>query len=308
MNQRDIVEKAMITISDLTGTGGYLNSEQSDKFLLDIQDTPTLLKEIRMVTMNAPIRIIEGIGFGSRILKVAPAATGSGGVALGSADRSSPTTSKVTLTTKEVIAEVNIPYDVLEDNIERGGLEDTMMGMITERIAVDLEELVVKGDTVSGADNYLKLFNGAVAMDATPLDVTGADSAISKAIFKQAILEMPTKYIVNRPAMRMYISHNNETNYRDIVADRQTGHGDNTLQGHEPLWVFGCPIVPVVHMPEQNLVFVNPKNLIMGIQRDIMIEVDRIIRERVIVIVVTMRIAIQVERADALIAIKGIGL
>lgn len=305
MNQRDIVEKAMITVSDLTGgsNGGYLNPEQADKFLLDIQDTPTLLHDIRVVPMNAPIRIIEGIGFGTRILKKATSAT-----ALGSADRSAPTTSKVTLTTQEVIAEVRIPYDVLEDNIERGGFEDTMMKMIVERSSVDLEELLVMGNTSSGADDYLKMFNGAIAMDASPTTVIGPDSAISKNIFKQAILQMPTKYITNRPAMRMYISHNNETNYRDMVADRQTGHGDDTLQGNNPLWVFGCPIVPVINMPEQNLVFVNPQNLIMGIQRDIMIEMDRHITERVIVIVLTMRIAIQVERADALVVIEGINL
>lgn len=241
-------------------------------------------------------------------MKVAPAATGSGGVALGSADRSSPTTGKVTLTTKEIIAEVNIPYDVLEDNIERGGFEDTMMKMIIERVSIDLEELLVLGDTVGGADNYLKLFNGAIKLAVSHTHtLTGADTAMSKNVFKQAILEMPTKYITNRPAMRMYISYDNETNYRDMVADRQTGHGDNTLQGFNPLFVFGCPIVPAIHMPDTKLVFVNPKNLILGIQRDIMIEVDRIIRERVIVIVLTMRIAIECEREDALVVVEGIG-
>lgn len=304
MNQRALVEKAMITVSDLVSAGGYLNPEQSDKFLLDIQDTPTLLKEVRVVPMNAPKRIIENIGFGSRILKEAP----DSGTALGSADRSKPTTGKITLTTDEVIAEVNIPYDVLEDNIERGGFEDTIMKMIVERVSIDLEELLVLGDTGTVGDAYLALFNGAIKLAVShTVDITGADSAVSKNIFKQAIIEMPTKYITNRPAMRMYISHDNETNYRDMVADRQTGHGDDTLQGFNPLFVFGCPIVPVIHMPDTKLVFVNPKNLILGIQRDIMIEVDRIIRERVIVIVLTMRIAIECEREDALTVIEGIG-
>lgn len=303
MNQRALVEKAMITVSDLSDQGGYLNPEQSDKFLLDIQDTPTLLKEIRVVPMKAPKRVIENIGFGSRILKAAP----NSGTALGSSDRVKPTTGKITLTTDEVIAEVNIPYDVLEDNIERGGFEDTVMKMITERVSLDLEELLITGDTDSG-DDYLALFDGAIKMATNhTVDITGADSAISKNVFKQAILEMPTKYITNRPAMRMYISHDNETNYRDMVADRQTGHGDDTLQGFNPLFAFGCPIVPVIYMPDTNLVFVNPKNLIMGIQRDVMIEVDRVIRERVIVIVLTMRIAIAVEREDALTVIEGIG-
>jgi hypothetical protein len=38
-----------------------------------------------------------------------------------------------------------------------------------------------------------------------------------------------------------------------------------------------------------------------------MIETDRIIRERVIVIVVTLRVAIAVETEDALVVVTGIG-
>ncbi len=302
MNQRQLVDKAMITVADLVSDGGYLNPEQSDRFLKDVRDAPTLLNDVRFVKMKSPIRIIENIGFGDRILKEAPAS----GTALGSADRSKPTTGKITLTTDEVIAEVNIPYDVLEDNIERGNLEDSIMKMIAERVSLDLEELLVLGDTNSG-DAYLALFNGALQLATShTISIAGDNSAVGKNIFKQAILEMPTKYLRNRPAMRYYISPDTDTEYRDVTADRQTGHGDATLQGHVPFMVFGVNAVPAVHIPDTKLLFVDPKNLIFGVQRDIMIETDRIIRERVIVIVVTMRVAIQVETEDALVVITGI--
>jgi HK97 family phage major capsid protein len=303
MDQRTIVDKAMIAVSDLVSNGGYLNSEQSDKFLRDIQDTPTLINDVRFVRMNSPKRVIENIGFGSRILKAAPAS----GVALGSADRSAPTTGKITLTTDEVIAEVNIPYDVLEDNIERGNLEDTIMAMVAERVSLDLEELLVLGNTLSG-DAYLALFDGALQMATShTVSIAGDGSAVGKNIFKQAILEMPTKYLRNRPAMRYYISPDTDTEYRDITADRQTGHGDTTLQGHSPQMIFGVNAIPTVHVPDNKLIFVDPKNLILGVQRDVMIETDRIIRERVIVIVVTLRIAIATETEDALVIVTGIG-
>ena len=303
MNQRQIVEKAMISVSDLVSNGGYLNPEQSDRFLRDVRNAPTLLNDVRFVKMNAPKRVIENIGFGSRILKEAPAS----GVALGSADRSAPTTGKITLTTDEVIAEVNIPYDVLEDNIERGNLEDTIMSMISERVALDLEEMLVLGDVDSG-DNYLAMFDGALQLATShTVSIAGESSAMSKNVFKQAILEMPTKYLRNRPAMRFYLSPDNETEYRDITADRQTGHGDATLQGYKPIMIFGIHAIPAVHVPDNKMIFVDPSNLIFGVQRDIMIETDRIIRERVIVIVVTLRIAIAVETEDALTVIEGIG-
>lgn len=302
MTQREIVDKAMITVSDLVSDGGYLNPEQSDKFLLDVRNAPTLLNDVRFVKMKAPKRVIENIGFGDRILKKAP----DSGTALGSADRSKPTTGKITLTTDEVIAEVNIPYDVLEDNIERGGFEDTVMSMVAERVSLDLEELLVLGDTNSG-DDYLALFNGALQMATShTVSIAGDNSAVGKNIFKQAILEMPTKYLRNRPSMRFYISPDTDTEYRDIIADRQTGHGDATLQGHNPIMVFGVNAVPAVHVPDTKLIFVDPKNLIFGIQRDIMIETDRIIRERIIVIVVTLRVAIAVETQDAMVVITGI--
>jgi HK97 family phage major capsid protein len=303
MNQRQIVEKAMITVSDLVDNGGYLNPEQSDRFLRDVRNAPTLLNDVRFVKMNAPKRVIENIGFGSRILKEAPAS----GTALGSADRSAPTTGKITLTTDEVIAEVNIPYDVLEDNIERGHLEDSIMSMIAERVSLDLEELLVLGDT-SSEDAYLALFDGALQMATShTVSIAGDSSAMGKNVFKQAILEMPTKYLRNRPAMRFYLSPDNETEYRDITADRQTGYGDSTLRGNDPMMVFGVNVIPAVHVPDTKMIFVDPTNLIMGIQRDIMIETDRIIRERVIVVVVTLRIAIAVETEAALTVITGIG-
>lgn len=303
MNQRQIVEKTMITVADLVSDGGYLNPEQADKFLRDVQDAPTLLNDVRFVRMNAPKRVIENVGFGSRILKAAPAS----GTALGSANRSAPTTGKITLTTEEVIAEIRLPYDVLEDNIERANFEGSVMSMIAERVALDLGELMVLGDDASG-DEYLALFDGALQMATShTASIAGDNSAVSKNIFKQAILEMPTKYLRNRSAMKFYISPDNETEYRDIVADRQTGYGDSTLTGNSPVMVFGVDIKPDVHVPDTKLILVDPKNLIFGVQRQIQIETDRVITERVIVIVVTLRVAIGVETEDALTVITGIG-
>lgn len=303
MNQRQIVEKAMITVADLVSNGGYLNPEQANTFLKDVQDAPTLLNDVRFVRMNAPKRVIENIGFGSRILKVAPAS----GTALGSADRSAPTTGKITLTTDEVIAEIRLPYDVLEDNIERDNFEASLMAMIAERVALDLGELMVLGDTDSG-DPYLAMFDGALQMATShTASIAGDNSAVGKNIFKQAILEMPTKFLRNRNAMKFYCSPDNETEYRDITADRQTGYGDNTLQGHKPIMVFGIDVKPDIHVPDNKMILVDPKNLIFGVQRQITMETERMISERVIKIVVTLRIALAVETEDALTVITGIG-
>src|SRR5690348_12152834 len=136
-----LLHKADLVLADLSSNGGLLPPEQSRSFIRKLIKTPTILKQARIVEMLAPQRKINKIGFGSRILRKATS-----GTALTSQQRSKPTTSQITLTTQEVIAEVRLPYDVVEDNIERasaagneppntaqiGGLKDTLISMIAE--------------------------------------------------------------------------------------------------------------------------------------------------------------------------------
>ena len=56
-------------------------------------------------------------------------------------------------------AEVQIPYDVFEDNIEGRNIYDTLKSMIGQRIATDLEEILIKGDKQS-EDPFLALLDG----------------------------------------------------------------------------------------------------------------------------------------------------
>jgi len=303
MSNRSIVEKADLAVGDLTGTGGYLNPIQANTFIRMLIDQPTLIKEVRVVPMDAPTMEINKIGFGSRILKVAPAS----GTALDASDRSKPTTEQVTLTTSEVIAEVHIPYDVLEDNIERGRLEDTIMVLITERASLDLEELLIQGDIAAGADAFLKLKDGMLKQSISHVvDYTDVQPTITKAVFKQGIKAMPNKYMRNRAAMRFYVSPDAETEYADSLADRETALGDSKIARWTPNPAYGVPVVPAALMPDDKYIFTYPKNMILGVQRKIMIETDRDIRARVLIVVLTLRIDIKYEEEDSVV--KCIGL
>jgi hypothetical protein len=68
----------------------------------------------------------------------------------------------------------------------------------------------------------------------------------------------------------------------------------------------GSPIIPVPLMPGSSGILTNPLNLIFGVQRDIMMETDKIITDRVYVIVVTARIAVQIEEEAA--AVKYVNI
>jgi len=301
-DSRNIIEKADLAVSQMISDGGYLNPEQSDNFYQKLIDQPTLISRVRSVQMGRPKMNIDKIGFGSRILRAAP----SSGTSLKAEDRARPTFDQVQLDTEEVIAEVHVPYDALEDNIEKENLQDTIMDLIAQRASLDLEELLINGDTTSN-DPYLALFDGAIQLAGNTVDGSGL-SAIDKTLFKTALQNMPTQYLRNLNVMEFLLSHNNVFEYRDALADRSTGKGDDFYLNRPTVYSFGVPIVPASLMPNDEMLFTFPKNIIFGVQRDIMIETDKDIRSRVLIIVLTMRAAVNIEESEAAVRVNNISV
>ena len=316
-----LLRKADLAIADLQSNGGELLPEQGASFIRKLIAQPTLINRCRVVEMNSPKRKINKIGFGSRILRKATS-----GVALSQNQRAKPTTEQIELSTKEQIAEVRLPYDVLEDNIERasaanneasntgpGGLRQTILDLIAERAALDTEELALKADTdyVNGLDqddeDFLSQMDGwlkEAAEDGNGFD--NEDDAISKATFKGALKALPVQYQRNKAALHHFVSVNAETDYRDTLADRGTGLGDNMVQGSGPVYAFGSPVTPVALMPDSKALYTHPLNLIFGVQRQVSLEFDKDITSRVYIIVLTMRIDVVLEETEAISYVEGI--
>lgn len=129
--------KADIALANLTSDGGLLNPEQGNQFIRNLIDEPTLLNRVRTIPMSSPSREINKIGFGSRILRAAKQAGSGTDRWLAAGDRTAPDLGKVTLETSEVQAELRLPYEVLEDNIERDNMESTILALIAERATLD---------------------------------------------------------------------------------------------------------------------------------------------------------------------------
>lgn len=306
---KELIQKADLALSDLA-TAGKLNPDQTNRFIRKLIDAPTIINMVRTVAMTAPTMKVNKIGFGSRILNAATSAT-----ALASASRVKPDLSQVTLNTKEVIAEINIPYDVIEDNIERGrvdgslqegagGLHQTIVDLIAERASLDLEELLIQGDTANGTDTYLALVDGFLKLMTS--NVVNAAGPISKDVIKAGVKAMPSRFLRNRAAMQHFISVPNETELRDNYANRQTALGDQHVQGNLPLYVYGSQVKGAALMPAANGIFTDPQNLIFGIQRNIMIEYTKDIRSRVFIIVLTARVACAIEEEVACVKYTGL--
>jgi len=324
-----LLRKADITIAELQTNGGVLNPEQGAAFIRKLIKQPTLIRVCRVVEMISPIRKINKIGFGKRILRAATSgqalpqnAQAAGGLGW----RVAPTTEQIELQTKEQIAEVRIPYDVMEDNIERAttaqnelpntgpaGLRQTIIDLIAERAALDMEELGLLASLTytNPADPddqaYLSQFAGWLNVAETAGNVyDAAGGSISKAIFKQGLKTMPSQYQRNKAALNHFVSVNNETEYRDTLADRGTPLGDQMTQGTSPTFAYGSPVVPVALMPENAGLYTDPLNLIFGIQRQVSMEFDKDITARVYIIVLTARIAFQIEESQAIVAYENV--
>jgi stress response protein SCP2 len=308
MENSDIIKKADLALADLQ-TAGRLNPQQTDQFIRTLIDTPTVLTTCRTVAMTSPQMKINKLGFGSRILNAGTEYT-----ALSDAQRTSPDLGQVQLNTSEVVAEIQLSYDVIEDNIERGnvnvplqtgagGLHQTIVDLIAERAALDLEELALTGDT-SSSDNFLALQNGFIKL--ATANVASINGAFDKNAVKTALKTMPTRYLRNRPALKHFVSVDNETEMRDQYASRLGALGDQNIQGTLPLYIFGSQVTPVALMPGTTGLFTDPMNLIFGVQRNIQIEYTKDIRRRCFIIVLSARVAFAIEEVNAIVKYTGL--
>lgn len=300
---QEIIEKAAMTLADLA-TGGKMNDTQFNTFYRKMIDSPTILRDARNVPMPIDSMKIEKIGFGQRVLKA-----GEEGVALTEAQKSKPTTSTIRLDAKEVIAEVNITYDTLENNIEGNGLYDTIMALLAERAALDMEELILNGDTAS-TDPYLALIDG-IRKKATSHIYDHAVGKVNKALFKQLYNKVPTKYLRNPADWRYYVSYANELEWKDQVVARQTALGDQALQGGMPnAYGIGVKGIAMLQPYDQDGagagtqmvndgLLVHPKNILTGFSRNVRVEVDKDIQKRMFIIVLTAKLDVQLEEEDA---------
>lgn len=307
MTKEEALLKAAMTTADITGStkGGKMLPKQFDKFIRMVMDKPTMLADMRKVTMDRDSMLLEKLGFANRILRAGVEAT-----PLAAADRAVPTTGKIELNSKEVVAELNLSYDVLLENIERDSLYDTVMQMAADRIAVDLEELAINGMTTA-TDPYMALFDGVLEKTKATNLYDAQGTGVDPATMMKLRMLVPSKYQRSISDYCYYASPNIALNYVKVIGDRETLLGDAQHQNKVLVpTAYGIPIKSTALIHEDktygthnnctDIVYCNPKNLIWGIQKDITIETDRDIRAGVFIIVIRSRIAFNIEEPDAI--------
>lgn len=289
-SNRTLLEKADLALADLTAGGGVLLPAQVQKFMRLLIKQSVLMQMATVVPMASPKHQIAKIKFGSRILR-----RGSEATALPVADRSRPDMSYLELDAQLVKAEVHLSDEVLEDNIERGELRQTILEMIAEAAGRDMEEVIINGDTAS-ADPFLATLDGLLKQ-ATSHIVDAGGVALSKNFLRDLLKSLPNEYLRDKKQMAFLTSVDAELDYRNSLADRATVGGDRFIEEDAPALYSGVPVKPVPLFPE-NLgpggnrtvaLLCNPKNVHVGIWRQIRLESFRDVSAGVLRVVATMR-------------------
>lgn len=285
-----LLQKADMALADLTSGGGILQPETAQKFMRILINEAVIMKLATVVPMKSYKMEVPKIRFGSRILRA-----GSVGVALDAQSRVKPDTSNVELDAQLFKAEVRLPNEVLEDNIERDELKQTIMQLMAEAIARDVDEVIVRGDSTS-TDPFLAQFDGILKQSTTnTFDAGGA--LLNKQVFKSMLKTMPTEFLRNRSMLRFLTSIHAETDYRDSLGSRQTPGGDGYLTEAEDSKYQGIPVLGVPMFPENlggstnttDVILTDPKNITVGVWREIRLETDKDVSAGVVIIVASLR-------------------
>ena len=311
MPKKYLSSKADIALGDLTSEGGLLSPQQNETFIRRLEDSPTLLNSIRLYPMSGPQAIINAIGFGDFITYPSnwdPTTSDANhdGRKFKAPYRSKTVQSKVELNSSGVKAVVYLPYEVLEDNIERGNFEQTVLAMIANKFAKNIEAMIITGEQGgSSGIPLLDYIDGvyAIGMDHT---VNAAGATLNDDLFVDALKAMPKKYRQDLGTLKFFSGSDAELELRRARAARNTALGDDFLTGARPVDALGVRVEGHSGNPESKMFLTPPQNLIFGIQRNVRIETDRDIEEEQIKIVVTARVACQVENQDAGVLVTNI--
>ncbi len=297
---RKLLEKADLVLADFS-TGGLLNAAEADRFIrMAVNQSAFMAAMCTVRGMRSWQENIPKTRFSGRVLHKGTEAS-----ALPVGSRAKPTMSNVVLNCSPLKAEVRMSDESLEDNIEKGSFFQTVMQMLTEAIARDLDTLVINGDTTNASD-LVSTFDGVLKL-ATSNTVNGSSARLSKGILRDTFKAVDDVY-ANDPSLKYATSRQAKIDFRDSLSERQTALGDAALLSQQ----MGSQYqdIPIIVIPEfppttetggsnTQLLLASPANHIVGIWRQIRVELDRDVSAGETIIVSSMRVGTQIIETTA---------
>lgn len=263
LSNEELLEKAAITTAEIAAAG-RLNDAQADRFIDFVIDVTGLQGKVRVVRFRNDKMDIDKIGVGRRVAVPKKEATDPG-------VRRKISTSKVTLQPEEIMVPWELSDEFVSENIEGEAIEDTIMRLMATQFSNDLEELYIQGDKLGPAkfeaelvdggssteaivDTYLQLQDGWLKLAGASHIVDHNGQNIGHQIFSDMIVEMPSKFKRVKKNLKFFSSDTTEQLFRNNLASRATGLGDNAATSEINLMPFGIELVPLALLPQTPLV------------------------------------------------------
>ena len=307
MNQ-DILSRLDAAIKAITVGNlgeGILAPEQFDRFVRAMQRRTNILQEARFMRMESQQVNIDRIGFAGYVLTQGITAAG---VNRGTETKVKPALAINKLQAAEFRGAMGLEDRALRRNIERGGLEGTLVDLFGEAAGRDIETIGLLGDTDLG-DTLLGTTNGWLEKAAHKLEaVSGAADDWPLNLFEAALQEMPKQFLTNPGEFRFYVPWLVADAYRNALIARKYTLSDSVLTGGQVPPYKGIPVV-VSGMLERSAVYdvaallSHPDNMVWGVFHEVTIEPDRIAASRRTDFYLTVEMDVHYEDENAAVAV-----
>lgn len=263
LSNKELLKAATITTAEIA-QAGKLNAAQADKFIDFVIDVTGLQGRVRVVRFRNEKMDIDKIGVGTRVAIPKKEAQDPG-------VRRKTVHTKITLQPEEIMVPWELSDEFVTENIEGESVEETIMRLMATQFSNDLEELYVQGDKLGAlrfeselvdggsstdviVDTYLKLQDGWLKLASTGNIVDNDGANIQHQIFSDMIVKMPSKFKRNKRNLKYFISDTTEQLFRNNLASRATGLGDDAATSEVNLRPFGIELVPLALLPQTPLI------------------------------------------------------
>jgi len=269
-SKRDFMKStALSSLPNIT-----LNPSESDAFISLMVDQSYFLKNCRLEKMTMAEKNVRFISFDTskRIMK--PAGNFNSASYIKTLSEG-----KITLSAKKARGCVIIADDDLEDSFEGAKFADTVMKLISKRVANELDEAIYCANTSTGfaSDDWRHMFNGfrfdllhgdpsdsgVLPLPAHELSAASTgDFSLTGNIAEQStgqpynievkmgkmLATLPNKYKGDYSDLRYYMSPTLINDYTEKLQQRNTPLGDSAITGVAPMTYANIPIIGVPSM------------------------------------------------------------
>lgn len=322
-----LLQKAAAHTTELLSDGGRALPEQQMQFFVRALtgDPHGLLRMVRTKVITKPEFQVERILFPETVLQPS-----NEGVALPDVARTRASTSQVKITPVEMAAQMGYSRTFIEDNIEGDQFSATMRNGLAERIAANLADLMINGDTATVIPNLpsnataeqvaaylrarmLKEQNGLRKLaTAHTIDYQGA--RLDRSVLKGVVQSLPVQYLNGRYAF--WTATNPVYDYSETLADKQTQAGDRAQEQamtmratYRQINVLGNPLWPSNlggSEDRTDLVFFDPKNMIVAIRRQVEFDAWYDPNTGLYNVKATVRLGMKLEEENAIVKAENI--